>query len=227
VAQVWSIVVAGGSGRRFGRPKQYAVLAGRPVVAWAVEACRPWSTGVVLVVPPGGDQHDQHELHGADTVVSGGLTRADSVRRGLAAVPPDAEVIVVHDAARPLASAALFRSVIDAVGKEGGADGAVPGLPVGDTIKVVDEARIVTRTLDRASLVAVQTPQAFRAEILRRAHEADAGAESSPAATTDDAMMVEALGGTVRVVDGDAGNLKLTTPGDLETAAALLAARGA
>jgi 2-C-methyl-D-erythritol 4-phosphate cytidylyltransferase len=223
---VWSIVVAGGSGRRFGRPKQYALLAGRPVLAWAVESCRPWSSGVVLVVPVDGDRCDQHDLHGADTVVPGGLTRADSVRRGLAAVPPDADVIVVHDAARPLASAALFRAVIDAVG-EGGADGAVPGVPVGDTIKVVDEARTVTRTLDRASLVAVQTPQAFRAEILRRAHEAGAGAESPPEAPTDDAMMVEALGGTVRVVEGESANIKITTPADLETAAGLVAARGA
>jgi 2-C-methyl-D-erythritol 4-phosphate cytidylyltransferase len=221
---VWSIVVAGGSGQRFGRPKQYAVLAGRPVLAWAVEACRPWSSGVVLVVQADGDRH---ELHGADAVVAGGLTRAGSVRRGLAAVPADAEVIVVHDAARPLASGALFRAVIDAVGEEDGADGAVPGLPVGDTIKVVDEARTVTRTLDRASLVAVQTPQAFRAEILRRAHEAAAGAESPSDAPTDDAMMVEALGGTVRVVEGEPGNLKITTPDDLETAAGLVAARGA
>jgi 2-C-methyl-D-erythritol 4-phosphate cytidylyltransferase len=221
---VWSIVVAGGSGRRFGRPKQYAALAGRPVLAWAVEACRPFSAGVVLVVPADADLDDRQ---GADTVVAGGLSRADSVRRGLAAVPPDAEVIVVHDAARPLASAALFRAVIDAVGHEGGADGAVPGLPVGDTIKVVDEARTVTRTLDRGSLVAVQTPQAFRAAILRRAHEAGAAEQSAADAPTDDAMMVEALGGTVRVVEGEPGNLKITTPGDLETAAGLVAARGA
>jgi 2-C-methyl-D-erythritol 4-phosphate cytidylyltransferase len=219
---VWSVVVAGGSGRRFGRPKQYAELAGRPLLAWAVEACHPWSTGVVLVVPAEGDRHDPY---GADTVVIGGRTRADSVRRGLAAVPPDAEVIVVHDAARPLASAALFRAVIGAVGEQGGADGAVPGLPVGDTIKVVDEAGTVTRTLDRASLVAVQTPQAFRADILRRAHEG--GAASQADAPTDDAMMVEALGGTVRVVEGEPGNLKITTPADLETAARLVAARGA
>ena len=224
MARVWSIVVAGGSGRRFGRPKQYAELGGRPVLAWAIEACRPSSSGVVLVVPADGDQRD---AYGADAVVLGGPTRADSVRRGLAAVPPDAEVIVVHDAARPLASAALFQAVVDAVGEEGGADGAVPGLPVGDTIKMVDEARTVTRTLERASLVAVQTPQAFRAEILRRAHQAATGAESPSDAPTDDAMMVEALGGTVRVVEGEPGNLKITTPGDLETAAGLVAARGA
>ena len=123
---MWSIVVAGGSGRRFGQLKQFAVLGGRPVLEWAVAACRPCSAGVVLVVPdtPGCD----HDPHGADAVVAGGATRADSVRCGLAAVPADAEVIVVHDAARPLASPALFAAVIDAV-TDGGADGAVPGRP--------------------------------------------------------------------------------------------------
>ena len=100
----------------------------------------------------------------------GGATRADSVRAGIAAVPDDAEVIVVHDAARPLASPALFDAVIAAV-TDGGADGAVPGLPLSDTIKAVDDSGHVTRTLDRSALVAVQTPQAFRAGILRRAHE--------------------------------------------------------
>jgi 2-C-methyl-D-erythritol 4-phosphate cytidylyltransferase len=215
---VWSIVVAGGSGRRFGQPKQYAVLAGRPVLEWAVEACRPFSDGIVLVVPDGADDRD---AHGADVVVAGGPTRADSVGRGIAEVPADAEVIVVHDAARPLATKDLFGAVIGAV-TEGGADGAVPGLPVSDTIKVVDEARTVTRTLDRATLVAVQTPQAFRAGALRRAHEREHAATTP----TDDAMMVESLGGTVRVVDGEADNLKITTPADLVAAERVLAARG-
>jgi 2-C-methyl-D-erythritol 4-phosphate cytidylyltransferase len=213
VAQVWSIVVAGGAGRRFGELKQFSPLGGRPVLEWAVDACRPGSAGVVLVVPAGlGDQN----RHGADAVVTGGATRADSVRRGLAAVPPDAEVIVVHDAARPLASPALFAAVIGAVA-DGGADGAVPGVPLRDTIKVVDESGRVTSTLDRSTLVAVQTPQAFRASVLRRAHER----EGSDA--TDDAMLVEALGATVHVVPGEGGNLKITSPDDLGTAERLLA----
>jgi len=217
--QVWSIVVAGGSGQRFGEPKQFAGLAGRPVVQWAVEACRSVSAGVVLVLPP---DVDLDETHGADIVVPGGSTRAASVQNGLAAVPEEAYVIVVHDAARPLASPALFRAVIDAV-SQGDADGAIPGIAVSDTIKVVDETRTVTHTLDREFLVAVQTPQAFRAGVLRRAHEEAAGAGTP----TDDAMVVEALGGTVRIVDGEPGNLKITTRGDLETAGRLLAARGA
>jgi 2-C-methyl-D-erythritol 4-phosphate cytidylyltransferase len=215
VARVWSIVVAGGSGRRFGEMKQFSLLGGRPVLEWAVAACRPCSAGVVLVVPaaPGG-----HDLHGADAVVIGGATRAESVRCGLAAVPADAEVIVVHDAARPLASPALFDAVLDAV-DGGGADGAVPGLAPSDTIKAVDESRRVTSTLDRATLVAVQTPQAFQAAVLRRAHE------HAPPSATDDAMLVEALGGRVQVVSGDPGNLKITGPGDLEAAERLLAAK--
>jgi 2-C-methyl-D-erythritol 4-phosphate cytidylyltransferase len=227
MAPVWSIVVAGGSGQRFGRRKQFSLLAGRPVLAWAVEACRRYSAGVVLVVPRHGDSEDDADTHdddadtedGADVVVPGGTTRAGSVRCGLAAVPADAEVIVVHDAARPLASPALFDAVIAAV-TDGRADGAVPGVPPSDTIKAVDESGRVTSTLDRAALVAVQTPQAFRADVLRRAH-----AEAPPGAT-DDAMLVEALGGTVLVVPGEPGNLKITDPGDLEAAERLLEARG-
>lgn len=227
---MWSVVVAGGSGSRFGRLKQYSLLAGRPVLEHAVHACRPWSLGVVLVVPD--DDHEDGDRdrssHGASVVVAGGATRADSVRRGLAAVPRDAEVIVVHDAARPLASPDLFRSVIRAV-TEGAADGAVPGLTPSDTIKVVDDNGEVSSTLDRRSLVAVQTPQAFRAEILRRAH--GMGHPVAPDATaatgaTDDAMLVEALGGRVHVVPGEPGNLKITTPGDLRTAEHLLAGEG-
>ena len=215
MAQVWSIVVAGGSGRRFGQMKQFSLLGGRPVLEWAVAACRPCSAGVVLVVPaaPGG-----LDPHGADAVVTGGATRAESVRCGLTAVPAEADVIVVHDAARPLASPALFDAVIDGV-DSGGADGAVPGIPPSDTIKAVDESGRVTSTLDRATLVAVQTPQAFRAAVLRRAHE------HTPSSATDDAMLVEALGGTVQVVPGEPGNLKITGPGDLEAAERLLAAR--
>ena len=104
---------------------------------------------------------------GSTLAVEGGATRSESVRRGLARVPAEAEVIVVHDAARPLASPALFAAVIEAV-TTGHADAAVPGLPVTDTVKVVDDARNVTGTLDRTTLVTVQTPQAFRAEVLRR-----------------------------------------------------------
>jgi 2-C-methyl-D-erythritol 4-phosphate cytidylyltransferase len=227
VAQVWSVVVAGGSGQRFGTLKQFALLGERPVVEWAVAACRGSSAGVVLVVPPGSPSpaaawsdfdadggYGGYGGYGADVVVEGGATRTESVCHGVAAVPESAEVIVVHDAARPLASEELFRAVIAAV-TTGGAGGAVPGVAVSDTIKVVDGSRRVTATLDRSALVAVQTPQAFDAALLRRAHAG--GTEA-----TDDAALVEALGATVRVVPGDPRNLKITTPADLDTAEHLL-----
>jgi 2-C-methyl-D-erythritol 4-phosphate cytidylyltransferase len=222
VARVWSIVVAGGAGRRFGEQKQFSSLAGRPVLSWAVDACRTVSDGVVLVVPANAQPTDSS---GADAIVTGGSTRADSVRCGLEAVPADAEVIVVHDAARPLAPPALFAAVLEAL-HEDGVTGAVPGLAPSDTIKVVDRSMHVTNTLDRTSLVAVQTPQAFGAEALRRAHaHAHAQTQGSPdAVATDDAMLVEAAGGRVRVVPGHPGNIKITTPDDLATAERLLAA---
>ncbi len=213
MAGVWSIVVAAGSGRRFGQPKQFSLLGGRPVLEWAIDVCRPVSSGVVLVVPADGSS-PQREAHGADVVVTGGPTRAESVRRGLAAVPDGAAVVLVHDAARPLASASVFEAVVDAVTR-GGADGAVPGLAVSDTVKTVTEVdgvRHVTATLDRRNLVAVQTPQAFRAEVLRGAHREGA---ASGLEATDDAVLVEAIGGRVRVVPGDPGNFKITTPDDL------------
>lgn len=205
--QVWAIVVAAGRGERFGRPKQYEVLAGKRVLDWSVEAARAACDGVVVVVPPG-------EEDGVGCV-AGGDTRSQSVRSGLAAVPADADVIVVHDAARPAAGVGLFRAVIAAV--EAGADGAVPGVAVNDTIKRVDDGSRVIETLDRATLVAVQTPQAFRAGILRRAH---AGAEEA----TDDAGLVERVGGRVVVVPGHTGNRKLTEPDDLDALAAELRA---
>jgi 2-C-methyl-D-erythritol 4-phosphate cytidylyltransferase len=215
---VWSIVVAGGSGRRFGERKQFSSLGGRPVLSWAVDACRGISDGVVLVIPVDAAPTGQS---GADAVVTGGTTRAESVRCGLEAVPTDADVIVVHDAARPLAPPALFSAVLEAL-LEDGVVAAVPGLAPSDTIKVVDGHMNVTNTLDRTTLVAVQTPQAFRAEALRAAH---ARAESSPdGVATDDAMLVETLGGRVRVVPGQPNNIKITTPDDLVTAERLLAA---
>ena len=216
MACVWSIVVAGGSGRRFGEPKQFASLGGRPVLAWAVDACRIVSDGVVLVVPA---EAELGGLPGVDAVVNGGESRAHSVRNGLAAVPDEADVIVVHDAARPLASPTLFAAVLEALTDEA-VDGAVPGLVPSDTIKVVDESMNVSNTLDRATLVAVQTPQAFRAAALREAHARENG---PPDAATDDAMLVESSGGRIRVVPGHGANLKITTPEDLETAERLLA----
>jgi len=207
---VWTIVVAGGSGRRFGSEKQYEQLAGRRVIDRACDAARQASDGVVVVLPSA-DAVAAWRSSGpvTDAAVAGGATRSESVRAGLAAVPATATIVCVHDAARPLATAELFARVIEAV--RGGAAGAIPALAVTDTIKVVDGAGTVTATPDRSMLVAVQTPQAFVAWALRDAHAG--GADG-----TDDASLVEGAGGRVVVVAGEAWNRKITEPEDLEWA---------
>jgi 2-C-methyl-D-erythritol 4-phosphate cytidylyltransferase len=225
-------VVAGGSGRRFGGRKQFLPLAGHPVASWAVRAANSVADGVVLVVPaPDASDADEDGTGdtapapgasgegalGASCVVSGGATRADSVRAGLAAVPADAVVIVVHDAARPLASPELFAAVVDAV-RDDAVDGAIPVVPVTDTLKRVLGGRVVD-TVDRDGLLAVQTPQAFAAGALRAAHAGGGQA-------TDDAGLLEVAGLTVAAVEGDPRNLKLTRPEDLALAEALLAGAG-
>jgi 2-C-methyl-D-erythritol 4-phosphate cytidylyltransferase len=197
----WAIVVAAGRGDRFGKPKQFEVIAGKRVLDWSVADATAACDGVVVVVPPG-------EPGG----VAGGATRSESVRNGLAAVPDDADVIVVHDAARPAAGVALFHAVIDAV--RAGADAAIPCIAVTDTIKRVDGDAVV-ETFDRSTLVAVQTPQAFRASALRAAHASGDDA-------TDDAALVERAGGRVVVVPGHVGNRKLTEPSDVAALEATL-----
>lgn len=216
MGDVWAIVVAGGSGSRFGdaAPKQFLDLGGLRLIDWALAAAGAACGGVVAVLPAA---HLEATLAAGVVAVAGGATRSASVRAGLEAVPADASVIVVHDAARPLAGPALFEAVIAAV--RAGADGAVPGVPVADTIKRVDPSGgLVLETLDRPALRAVQTPQAFAATVLRRAHAGQAEA-------TDDAALVEAAGGRVVVVEGDPANLKITGPDDLVRAEALLTRR--
>ena len=195
------MIVAAGSGSRFGGLKQYEAIAGRRVIDWSIATARDVADGVVLVVPAS----EVREEPGADLVVAGGATRSASVRAGLAAVPDDAQIVVVHDGPRPAASTELFRAVIDAV--RGGAEGAIPGLPVTDTVKRVRDG-VVVETLVRAELMAVQTPQAFDASVLRSAHALEPDA-------TDDAAVVEALGGKVVVVPGEATNRKITERSDL------------
>lgn len=206
--EVWAVVVAGGSGTRFGRPKQFDLLAGTPVVAWAVDTARRSTDGVVLVVPA--DRVDEARRFGADATVAGGSSRSASVRCGLEHVPGDAAVVVVHDAARPLASATLFAAVVAPLADPAsGVDAVVCALPVADTLKRVGADGVtVVGTVDRSELVAVQTPQAFRAGVLRKAHESGRDA-------TDDAALVEAVGGAVRVVPGEPHNVKLTVAADL------------
>jgi 2-C-methyl-D-erythritol 4-phosphate cytidylyltransferase len=198
---VWAVVVAAGSGDRYGTAKQYERLVGRRVLDWSLAVARASAAGVVLVVPA----ERAYEPEAADVVVAGGDTRSISVRAGLAAVPAEAEVIVIHDAARPAAPRTLFSAVIRAVND--GADAAIPGLPVVDTLKRVRDG-VVVETVDRRGLWSVQTPQAFRASVLRAAHAG--GGEA-----TDDAVLVEEHGGRVVIVPGEPTNIKLTSPEDL------------
>jgi 2-C-methyl-D-erythritol 4-phosphate cytidylyltransferase len=207
-APVWTVVVAGGGGTRFGAAKQWVELAGRRVLDWSVAAARHVSDGVVVVVPAA---DADIEVPGASAVVAGGTTRAASVRAGLAAVPDTAVVVLVHDAARPAATPELFRAVVEAV--RAGAGAVVPGVAVTDTLRRRDGG-----TVDRDEMVAVQTPQGFAAAVLREAHASGADA-------TDDAGLVEAAGGTVEVVPGEPTNLKLTHPSDRLVLEATLAAR--
>ena len=200
---VWAIVVAAGTGSRFGGAKQFEQLEGERVVDRAVAACSAEADGVIVVVPA--ERTDDGALLAVGNVVAGEATRSGSVRAGLAAVPADADIVVVHDAARPYATPALFEAVVAAV--RAGADGAVPGLPVSDTVKRVRDG-VVVDTLDRSELVAVQTPQAFAAAALRGAHAGGGDA-------TDDAALVEAAGGRVTVVAGEAANVKITHRSDL------------
>ena len=211
---VAAVVVAAGRGTRFGGLKQFALLDGETVAARSVRAARSVADYVILVVPEGygGDGE------GADLVVVGGATRAESVRHGLARCA-DAEFVLVHDAARPLASADLFHRVLDIV--LAGADAAIPGLTPTDTVKRVErdgDATLVTATLDRDEMVTVQTPQAFRREVLERAHA------NAPDAS-DDAALVEALGARVVVVAGEPRNLKITHDRDVELLVELERAR--
>ena len=202
---VAAVVVAAGRGTRFGGAKQFALLGGETVATRSVAQAHLVADLVVVVVPEGYDGTGE----GADVVVTGGASRAASVRCGLA-VCGDAAIVIVHDAARPLASAELFRAVVSAI--EEGADAAIPGLTVTDTVKRVGskgDVTVVVETLAREELVAVQTPQAFRRDVLERAH-----AEGGDA--TDDAGLVEALGALVVVIPGETTNVKITHLGDLE-----------
>ena len=208
VVQTWAIVVAAGGGARFGGAKQFARLGDASVLDRAVEVARAACDGVVVVLPAG---NDWAAPAGVSTT-TGGASRSASVRAGLALAPGGAEIVVVHDAARPLASRALFARVIAAV--QGGADAAVPGVAVTDTIKRVVGDRVVA-TVPRDDLVAVQTPQAFRRAALEAAHAGEG-------VDTDDAALVEAAGGTVVLVDGEPANIKVTHVDDLDLVHALL-----
>lgn len=206
--EVWGLVLAAGDGARFGGAKQHAVLQGTRLVDRAVETAARACDAIVVVLAPG----TRWEGPPVAAVAEGGPTRSASVRAGLALISEDAEIIVIHDSARPLASQALFSRVIEAI--RSGADAAIPGISLTDTIKQVEDGKVIA-TLDREQLVAVQTPQAFRASVIRRAHD------QKPEAT-DDAAVVQACGIPVFVIQGEEHNRKVTTPEDLELLNAIL-----
>jgi 2-C-methyl-D-erythritol 4-phosphate cytidylyltransferase len=221
-----AIVVAAGRGERLGldRPKAFANLAGRALLAESLERLEqsPWVDAIVVVAPEGWEEPaillaEEVGAGKASSCVTGGETRTQSVRAGVAEVPDDALVVLVHDAARPYLPEEVLERVLAPLGE--GWDGAVPALPVADTLKRADGDGTVTETIDRAGLWAVQTPQAFLAESLRRALARETGH------ATDCAALVEATGGRVRLVEGDRRLLKVTTREDLAFVESLLAAR--
>jgi 2-C-methyl-D-erythritol 4-phosphate cytidylyltransferase len=198
---VVGIIPAAGAGERLGAdvPKAFAVLGGRPMLEWSLDVLREVCDRVVVAVPP--------DRVAAPDFVAGGATRAESVRNALAAAP-EATVAVVHDAARPLVTVDLVRRCIDSLE---GFDGVIAAVPVADTVKEVEEG-LVVRTPDRGRLWAAQTPQVFRADVLR-----GVGGDA-----TDEASLVEASGGSVRVVEGAPENFKITRPLDVRVAEMLL-----
>ena len=203
------VLVAAGEGRRFGGPKAFVELEGRTLLARAAAAFAGFAHRVVVLRAA-----DLERAPRGWRAVAGGARRRDSVAAGLAALPADVSVVLIHDAARPLVSPDLARRVLAAAARHGA---VVPVVPVADTIKEVEGDRVL-RTLPRASLAAVQTPQGFRADLLRRALAA------SDADATDEAALVEALGVPVRTVPGEPRNFKITAPEDLARAAGLLRA---
>jgi 2-C-methyl-D-erythritol 4-phosphate cytidylyltransferase len=221
---VWAILLAAGRGERLGldRPKAFANLGDEPLLAESLrrlEAC-PWIDAIVLVAPPGWEEPaillaEEEGCGKVRACVAGGDERSDSVRSGLAEVEEDALVILVHDAARPLLRDDVVERVIAPLSE--GWDGAVPGLPVGDTLKRVAPDGGVEETVSRDGLWAIQTPQAFAADTFRRVLLSDKLSQA-----TDCAGHVEAAGGRVRVVEGDPRLLKVTTAADLDRIASWL-----
>ena len=218
-----AIIVAGGAGRRMGTgvPKQFLALAGRSLLdrTLSTAAAAVCVDAIVLALPPGTPSEARESYRGLPKVaevVDGGEERQDSVRNALEAVPAEAEIILVHDAVRPFATPALFGRCVEQARAHGA---AVPVIPIRDTVKTWDRAAGSLVTRDRTELLRTQTPQGFRAEILREAY---GRAARDGLRGTDDAALVEAAGYPVVAVPGEEGNIKVTLPEDLRMAAGLL-----
>jgi len=227
---IWgAVIVAAGRGTRFGRPKQLVDLAGQPLIAWSVQtlAAMPEIVDLVVVTETEFIERMERAVHAvartlSPRIVRGGPTRQDSVRLGIAALADHCAGILVHDGARPLVRAHEIRAGMRIV-RPGTA--SLLASRVVDTIKVVDDAGHVTRTLDRATLWAAQTPQFAAARDLRRVH--DEALRFGWPAVTDDASLLERAGVEVRVVEASPDNFKVTLPGDLARAEAIVRERGA
>lgn len=225
-----ALIVAAGRGERLGtdRPKAFTLLAGRPMLGWSIDAFREWdsSVEVVVAVPQGWSaaSQDESEAIAGCTVCEGGAERSHSVRAALAAAADQSadQTVFVHDAARPLVSVGLIEALSNAVAEGDGAAAWVAAVPVADTIRVADADQRVTGTPDRSSLWAMQTPQAFRRDRLQAALDQD---DAVLAAATDDAALVEALGGRIRLVQSTHDNFKVTSPVDLELAELMITKR--
>lgn len=225
LSEACAVLTAAGSGSRLGCevPKALVELSGRPLVWWAARGLRAGGVGTIVVTAPAASLDEFRagiaDIGGVEVVVGSDRSRQASVALGLAALGQrnEGDVVLVHDAARPLTPAQVTARVIDAV--RAGAGAVIPVLPVTDTLKSVDASGVVTGTPRRADMVAVQTPQGFRWDVLTRAHEAGAslGADEAVAAT-DDAGLVEAIGAVVHTVAGDERSLKVTRPLDLSLA---------
>lgn len=225
------IVCAGGSGERLGIEggKQLALVAGRPVLAWTLEALAssPEIDHIVLVCP--GDRTEEYRsaavdplcLHIPVTFAASGSSRQASVASGLAVAPDDAHIILVHDGARPLVTPAIVSATIRALDEDPAADGAVIGQPAIDTLKIADGG-VVEQTPDRSRYWAAQTPQTFRADALRAAY---ARARAEGFVGTDDSALVEHNGGRVLLVEGPRDNIKVTVAEDVALVEATLAFR--
>ena len=225
LSEACAVLTAAGSGSRLGCevPKALVELSGRPLVWWAARGLRAGGVGTIVVTAPAASLDEFREgiadIGGVEVVAGSDRSRQASVALGLAALGQrnEGDVVLVHDAARPLTPAQVTARVIDAV--RAGAGAVIPVLPVTDTLKSVDASGVVTGTPRRADMVAVQTPQGFRWDVLMRAHEVGAslGADEAVAAT-DDAGLVEAIGAVVHTVAGDERSLKVTRPLDLSLA---------
>jgi len=219
---VSAIIAAGGRGSRFGgsQPKQLQMLAGVPILKRTVDAfLQGYAFDEVVVALPPELAVDPPSYLDSVIVVEGGERRQDSVAKAFRAVAPSAQIIVIHDAARPLVSSALIERTIDAALKHGA---AIAALEARDTVKRTDESRIIRGTIPREDIFLAQTPQAFRVGVLRDALEL----ASTASAATDEAMLAEQAGHSVYLVEGDPRNLKITTPEDLQIAERLLSTNG-